>query len=67
LLGYALARGLTYEDLVTVDLLVEKLKQEDYQAHVLLRGIVESIPFQFKAGTDPTLGVRLLEVPPQLD
>ncbi len=57
LLGYALARGLTYEDLATVDQLVESLGQNDYHSHALLHGIVTSIPFRYKGGTDPKRGV----------
>ncbi|MCH1502796.1 MAG: DUF1588 domain-containing protein [Verrucomicrobiales bacterium] len=58
MLGYALFRGLTYEDYGTVDLLVEDLKEHDYAAHRLILGIVSSVPFRYKAGTDPTIGVQ---------
>ena len=59
LLGYALGRGLTYEDLVTVESLVTDLKDHDYEAHALILGIVNSVPFRYKAGTDPSAGVPL--------
>jgi hypothetical protein len=49
MLGYALARGLTYEDFCTVDAIVEDLKAHNYASHRLLMGIVESIPFRYKS------------------
>ena len=58
MLGYALSRGLTYEDYCTVDRLMDDLKNHDYESHRLLLGIVNSIPFRYKAGTDPTIGVE---------
>jgi hypothetical protein len=58
MLGYALSRGLTYEDFCTVDRLVEDLKKHDYASHRLILGIVNSVPFRYKAGTDPTIGVE---------
>ena len=51
MLGYALGRGLTLEDECVVEQLVDRLRQEDYRAHALILGIVESIPFRYKAGT----------------
>lgn len=59
MLGYALARGLTYEDYCTVNDLVDDLKSDGYRSHRLLLGIVHSVPFRYKAGTDPTIGVEL--------
>ena len=58
MLGYALSRGLTYEDYGTVDRLVEDLKKHNYASHRLILGIVNSVPFRYKAGTDPTIGVE---------
>ncbi len=58
MLGYALGRGLTYEDFATVDAIVEDLRAHDYQSHRLLLGIVQSVPFRFKAGTEPDRGVE---------
>lgn len=49
MLGYALSRGLTYEDYCTVDQIVEDLKAHGYASHRLLMGIVESVPFRYKA------------------
>lgn len=49
MLGYALARGLTYEDYCTVDSIVEDLKANNYASHRLLMGIVESTPFRYKS------------------
>ena len=58
MLGYALSRGLTYEDYGTVDRLVEDLKKHNYASHRLILGIVNSVPFRYKAGSDPTIGVQ---------
>ncbi len=49
MLGYALARELTYEDFCTVDAIVEDLKANHYSSHHLLMGIVESIQFRYKS------------------
>ncbi|MBI3464275.1 MAG: DUF1592 domain-containing protein [Planctomycetes bacterium] len=54
LLGYALGRGLTNEDYCTVDEIVDQLKNDNYAAHTLVLGIVRSVPFRYKVGTDPT-------------
>ncbi len=59
MLGYALSRGLSYEDYVTVDRLVEALKKDDYRSQGLILGIVNSVPFRYKAGTDLKIGVPL--------
>ena len=48
MLGYALSRGLTFEDFCTIDAIVEDLKSNEYASHRLLMGIVESIPFRYK-------------------
>ncbi len=50
MLGYALGRGLTYYDYCTVNSIVDKLRANDYQSHYLLFGIIQSVPFRFKAG-----------------
>ena len=39
-------RGLEYDDVETVDRLVERLEQQERHAAALLMGIVESVPFQ---------------------
>ena len=57
MLGYALARGLTYEDYCTVENIVDSLRDDDYRSHRLLMGIINSVPFRYKAGTDPSAGV----------
>ena len=46
LLTYALGRGLEYTDTDTLDQLVAKLEAAEGRPSVLLRGIVESAPFQ---------------------
>jgi len=46
LLTYALGRGLDYTDTDTLDQLVAKLEAAEGRPSVLLRGIVESAPFQ---------------------
>lgn len=50
MLGYALGRGLTYYDYCAVNSIVDKLRANDYQSHHLLFGIIQSVPFRFKAG-----------------
>jgi hypothetical protein len=50
MLGYALGRGLTYYDYCAVNSIMDKLRANDYRSHFLLFGIIESIPFRFKAG-----------------
>lgn len=46
LLTYALGRGLEYYDTFTVDALVERLDKENGRPSAILKGIVESAPFQ---------------------
>ena len=58
MLGYALARGLTYEDYCSVENIVEDLREQGYESHALLMGIINSVPFRYKAGTDPRAGVQ---------
>ena len=50
MLGYALGRGLTYYDYCAVNSIVDKLRANDYKSHHLLFGIIQSVPFRFKAG-----------------
>ena len=50
MLGYALGRGLTYYDYCAVNSIVDKLRANDYNSHHLLFGIIQSVPFRFKAG-----------------
>ena len=53
MLGYALGRGLTYYDYCAVNSIVDKLRANDYRSHNLLFGIIQSVPFRFKAGIAP--------------
>ena len=48
MLGYALARGLKASDRATVEIIVERLRANDYKAQELVLGIVSSEPFRFK-------------------
>ena len=48
MLGYALARGLTYEDQCIVDAIAETLAEDDYRAQRLILEIVKSVPFRYK-------------------
>ena len=50
MLGYALGRGLTYYDYCAVNSIMDKLRANDYRSHILLFGIIQSVPFRFKAG-----------------
>jgi hypothetical protein len=43
---YALGRGLEYYDVATVDRIVEALEQSGGRPSALLRGVIESAPFQ---------------------
>lgn len=45
MLGYALGRSLQPTDLCTVELIVQRLKENDYKAQELVLGIVTSEPF----------------------
>jgi hypothetical protein len=53
-LGFALARGLTNEDLCVVESIVGKLESEDYRAQTLMTEIVKSVPFRYKQSHPPT-------------
>jgi hypothetical protein len=46
LLIYAVGRGLEYYDVATVDIIAERLEQEEGRFDALLMGVVESVPFQ---------------------
>jgi hypothetical protein len=48
LLTYALGRGLDYNDVETVDKIVERLDREGGRFSALLLGVVESAPFQMR-------------------
>jgi hypothetical protein len=46
LLTYAVGRGLDYNDVESVDKIVERLEQHDGRFSALLLGVIESAPFQ---------------------
>ena len=46
MLTYALGRGLEYYDVGTVDTIVDQLEQNGGRASLLVKGIIESAPFQ---------------------
>lgn len=52
LLGYALGRGLTIEDEVTIEQIVEKVRDGDYRSGVLIAEIVCSVPFRYRASEE---------------
>jgi hypothetical protein len=52
LLTYALGRGLEYYDEHTVDQIVAQLDQEKGKFSTLVRGIIESVPFQRRRPAD---------------
>ena len=58
MLGYALGRGLTNEDYCTVEQIVKQLTENEYLSHTLILGIVHSVPFRYKPGTDPEASVK---------
>ena len=58
LLGYALGRGLTGEDYCTVDEIADQLRRDHYSAQTLVLGIVRSVPFRYKQGTDLSASVQ---------
>jgi hypothetical protein len=53
LLTYALGRGLEYNDVATVDAIVERLEKSGGRPAELLAGIIESAPFQKTRAFDP--------------
>lgn len=57
MLGYALGRGLTLEDHCSVDLIAEKVKQENYSAQTLILEVIRSVPFRYQVGTSPNVPV----------
>ncbi len=59
LLTYALGRGLTYHDAPVVRHLIRALRQNQYRWSTLIRGIVQSEPFQMRAAGEPTSAVEL--------
>jgi hypothetical protein len=52
MLGYALGRGLVETDYATVEKIAARLRENEYKTQELILGIVESVPFRYKAGTE---------------
>jgi hypothetical protein len=50
LLTYALGRGLEHYDRCAVDAIAARARAEDYRFSALVRGVVESVPFQKQRG-----------------
>ena len=50
MLGFALGRSLTLKDSCTVDSIVARVKEKDYNAQALVEAIVLSVPFRNQAG-----------------
>jgi hypothetical protein len=50
MLSYALGRGLVDSDYTTVEAIVARLEERDYRTQELILGIVESVPFRYRAG-----------------
>jgi hypothetical protein len=65
MLMYALGRGLEYYDTTTVDDLVAALEASGGRLSALLRGIVNSAPFQQRRQSTPGSQVGAAELPPQ--
>ena len=57
LLGFALNRGLTIEDYCTVNSIVRRTEADGYPSQAVIIEIVRSVPFSYKAGTDPRAAV----------
>jgi hypothetical protein len=66
-LGYALGRGLTAADSCVVEEIVARLRQNDYKSHVLIEGIVLSVPFRYQSGTNPRLPVVQSSLPEETE
>jgi hypothetical protein len=72
LLTYALGRGIEYYDVHTIDTIVDQLEQTGGRSSVLLRGVIQSAPFQNRrnairlTATDgsPTARIRSHQVMP---
>ena len=52
-LTYALGRGVQDFDRVTINRIAKKLAKNDYQAHILIKEIVKSYPFNFQQIAKP--------------
>ena len=49
MLSYALGRRLRYYDEPVISLLVRDLEKGEDRLHLLIEGIVRSVPFQYRA------------------
>jgi len=49
MLGYALGRGLTFQDSCTVDSIVGELERNHYRGQALIDAVVMSVPFRYQA------------------
>jgi hypothetical protein len=58
LLTYALGRGLDYNDVETVDQIVEQMDREGGRYSALLMGVIESAPFQKRRDVSAMAGGR---------
>ena len=56
LLTYALGRGLEYYDRPAVEQIVRRLEENDLRMSELVRGVVDSVPFQLRRGEGDPFG-----------
>ncbi len=56
LLTYALGRGLEYYDRPAVERIVRRLEENDLRMSELVRGVVDSVPFQLRRGEGDPFG-----------
>jgi mono/diheme cytochrome c family protein len=61
LLTYALGRGLDYPDMPSVRAIVASASRDDYRFSSIVRGIVNSAPFQMRATSSPSPSGRVIE------
>jgi mono/diheme cytochrome c family protein len=50
-LGYALGRGLTFQDSCTVDSIVAEVEGSNHSAHALINAVAMSVPFRYQAAS----------------
>ena len=53
MLAYALGRQLEYFDEAAIRTIITEMESNDYQMHTLVKGIVNSYPFQYKRNPEP--------------
>jgi hypothetical protein len=58
LLTYALGRGLDYNDVETVDRIVERLERDGGRFSALITGVIESAPFQKRRSVSAATGEK---------